>query len=156
MALPPPGTSPSRPGGGAVALAALLWLVGVEPLVEKADALERRVSKQEMNLQWMQKTSAEIIRLRGQDAANLAPPRSGSLLTMVDRSAKKTGISQAVKRIEPTSDGGVQVWLEGATFDNLLLWLGDLRGKGADATSISIERQQTAGRVNAKATLGWL
>jgi len=84
------------------------------------------------------------------------PPRSGSLLTMVDRSAKKTGISQAVKRIEPTSGGGVQVWLEGATFDNLLLWLGDLRGKGADATSISIERQQTAGRVNAKATLGWL
>ncbi|VFM95840.1 MAG: Type II secretory pathway, component PulM [Candidatus Kentron sp. G] len=136
---------------------AFLWFVVIEPLYDKTERLAGQVSKQETDLQWMRHSAREIHRLRENAPASQGESaHSESLLSIVDRSAKKIGISRAVKRIEPAGEAGVRVWIEAAAFDNLLLWLGDLRAGGVGSVGITVERLKTPGQVNAKATLGWL
>ncbi|MBT8419567.1 MAG: type II secretion system protein M [Gammaproteobacteria bacterium] len=142
--------------GGVVIVFSFLWFVVAEPLQNKAEHLVGRISKQDADLRWMQRSAEEIHRLRKSAAVNQGTSRSESLLTVVDRSAKKVGLIQTIKRIEPAGEEGVRVWIEAAVFDNLLLWLGDLRVSGVHGISITVERQKTPGRVNAKVTLGWL
>jgi type II secretory pathway component PulM len=46
------------------------------------------------------------------------------------------------------------VWLEGAPFDVLIKWLGTLSIQhGVDADTVTLERSEAAGRVNARLTL---
>nr|VFJ65500.1 MAG: Type II secretory pathway, component PulM [Candidatus Kentron sp. FM]VFJ66554.1 MAG: Type II secretory pathway, component PulM [Candidatus Kentron sp. FM]VFK18741.1 MAG: Type II secretory pathway, component PulM [Candidatus Kentron sp. FM] len=143
--------------GTLAVMLAFLWFVVIEPLYDKAGRLAGQISKQEADLQWMRYSAREIHRLRENASVGQGErAHSESLLSIVDRSAKKIGISRAVKRIEPAGEAGVQVWIEAAAFDNLLLWLGDLRASGVGSVGISVERLKTPGHVNAKATLGWL
>jgi len=100
----------------------------------------------------MEQAAREIQRLRGNTGSPDAP-RAGSLLTAVDRAAKKAGIAPAIRHIESSGEAGARVRVEGAAFDDLLLWLGDLRVMGVRVAGITIERQKTSGRVNATVVL---
>nr|VFK60344.1 MAG: general secretion pathway protein M [Candidatus Kentron sp. TUN]VFK62474.1 MAG: general secretion pathway protein M [Candidatus Kentron sp. TUN]VFK71879.1 MAG: general secretion pathway protein M [Candidatus Kentron sp. TUN] len=141
--------------GGVMIVSSLLWFMVIEPLDNKVEYLTHRVSKREADLQWMQQAAKKIIRLRENAVAKGEASHAQSLLIVVDNSAKKAGISQAVKRIEPIGEKGVRVWIEEVAFDDLLLWLGDLRLKGIHSDNIAIEHRKVSGHVNTKATLGW-
>nr|VFJ77925.1 MAG: general secretion pathway protein M [Candidatus Kentron sp. FW] len=140
---------------GVVIILSLLQLVIIEPLGNKVEYLKHRISRQEADLQWMQQAAGKIIRLRESAAAGEGVSHSESLLIVVDRSAKKAGISQSVKRIEPVGEESVRVWIEEVAFDDLLRWLGDLRVRGVRGDSIIIEQRKIPGRVDTKATLRW-
>nr|VFK11366.1 MAG: general secretion pathway protein M [Candidatus Kentron sp. LPFa]VFK33134.1 MAG: general secretion pathway protein M [Candidatus Kentron sp. LPFa] len=141
---------------GALALVlSFLQFFVIEPLNKKTEFLKRQVSIQEADLQWMRQAAGEIIRLRENNTAGEGASHSQSLLMVVDNSAKKAGISRAVKRIEPAGEERVRVWIEEVAFDALARWLGELRAAGVHGDNIAIERRKMPGRVNAKATLGW-
>nr|VFK41251.1 MAG: general secretion pathway protein M [Candidatus Kentron sp. SD]VFK46969.1 MAG: general secretion pathway protein M [Candidatus Kentron sp. SD]VFK79937.1 MAG: general secretion pathway protein M [Candidatus Kentron sp. SD] len=142
-------------GGVAILLAILRFLV-IEPLHNEVQFLTTRVLEQKADLHWMQQSAREIIRLRENATAEKDSSHEQSLLIIVDTSAKKAGISPSIKRIEPAGEESVRVWIEEATFNNLLRWLGDLRIKGIYSRNITISRRKTPGRVNAQVTLGWL
>lgn len=92
----------------------------------------------------------------GPEAAANAPetPPGQSLLGVADQSAKSGNLGPAMKRIEPEGQHSARVWLEQAAFDDLMLWLQGLkRDYGIHAADIVIERQEAAGRVNARITL---
>nr|VFJ90377.1 MAG: general secretion pathway protein M [Candidatus Kentron sp. LFY] len=141
--------------GGVAVMLSLVYFLVVEPLHDRARYLTHQVSRQEADLQWMRQAAKNIIRLRESAAAGEGTSRPQSLLIVVDDSARKAGISQAVKRIEPASEKSVRVWVEDAAFDDLLHWFGELRARGVRGNNVAIERRKTSGRVNVKATLGW-
>jgi len=59
-----------------------------------------------------------------------------------------------LKRVEPEGSDSVRVWLDGAPFDVLVKWLGTLSTiHGVKAETVTLERTDTAGRVNARLTL---
>ena len=61
---------------------------------------------------------------------------------------------QALKRVEPEGSNSVRVWLEGAPFDVLIKWLGTLSTQhGVDADTVTLERIEAAGLVNARLML---
>jgi general secretion pathway protein M len=56
--------------------------------------------------------------------------------------------------VEPDGSTGVRVWLEDASFDSVVGWLGVMASRyGVDVDTASMERAATTGRINARLSL---
>lgn len=130
----------------------LLWL----PFSKKVERLEKSVQEQRALQQWIQNASAEAQRLRATQgtASSMAGMAGQSLLSVVDQAAKKGRLGTALKRMEPEGATKVRVWIEQAAFDDVILWMGDLKNSyGAQVTNLSMDRQGTSPLVNARITI---
>ncbi len=138
--------------GGAAALLLLAWGLLWAPLQERAARLREQVARQEAEVAWMRRAAAEAARLRA--AAPRTRP-SGSLLGLVDRTARAAGLGQALARVQPQGEARVRVRLEGAPFDGLARWLGELAAAGLRVEELDVEREARGGegRVRARLTL---
>lgn len=124
------------------------------PLSTGVDNLRAQNENQREILQWMSRAATEARQLR-QSAGNRPRIQGGqSMLAVVDRTTQSARLAPAVKRIQPKGQKGVQVRLENAAFDSIVLWLTTLQTKqGIMATMVNIERTDTNGLVNARLTL---
>lgn len=140
--------------GGAVVLVLLMFYLLVwEPTSIAYDDLKKNVAAQQETLDWMNKASRQVKALRGSARTGAQSLGSRSMLAVVDQSARSDGLGPAIKRIEPDGSKGVKIWLEGAVFDSMVLWLGKLsRTYQIELSVITIE-PQGAGRINARLTL---
>lgn len=138
---------------GAVAVvAAVLYFAVVAPLAAYRAQLEQRVESQRELVAWM-RGAVEVLRERG-PAREPAVDTSGSLLALVDSSARSAGLAQPLRRIQQEGDDAVRVRLEGAGFDQVIVWLDNLRQRyGVIASDMSVDRAEGAGLVNASITL---
>lgn len=139
-------------GGGIALVLILLYGLVIDPFQQELARLEGSVEAQTKELAWMQQASAEVKRLRGSGPA--ARRVAGqSLMSLVDASARSTGLSGAIKQIRPEGQG-VKVRLEEVVFDDMLRWLEQLKSKqGVNVSSLVMERLSVPGRVNASVTL---
>ncbi|MEX0899964.1 MAG: type II secretion system protein M [Gammaproteobacteria bacterium] len=138
-------------GGAAGAVVLLLaYLLVVEPLQQRRAVLERGVVAQRELLAWMRDA---VVPLRGNTSAP-ADSRGQSLFAVVDRSARATVLAGALQRVQPEGQGNVRVWFNDAPFDDLVRWIATLqREHGITVNTLSVERVDTAGLVNARVTL---
>jgi general secretion pathway protein M len=135
-------------GGGV--LAVLLFILGVlVPLDRSVAHAQQRLAKKRADLVWMQAVAPEL--------AGTAPPPSAtgeSLLVIVDRSARESGLAGALAGSEPGAAGSLSVRLEKAPFDALVNWLARLSAQnGVSIESATIEKAGPAGQVNAAIVL---
>jgi len=73
---------------------------------------------------------------------------------VADSEARSARLGPALKRVEPEGSDAVRVWLDGASFDELVGWLDVMSSRyGADVDTITLERAEAAGLVNARLTL---
>lgn len=139
--------------GGGIALALiLLYALVIDPFHQELKRLQQSVESQEADLAWMQQASVEAKRLRGNNPA--ARSVSGqSLMSLIDSSARSTGLAGSIKQIKPEGQG-VKVRLEQVAFDDMLLWLEQLNVKHrVNVGSLVMERLPQPGRVNASVAL---
>jgi general secretion pathway protein M len=137
-------------GAAVVVVLLLAYLLVVEPLQQRRAMLERGVIAQRELLTWMRDA---VVPLRGNTTA---PPdsRGESLFAVVDRSARATVLAGALQRVQPEGQGNVRVWFEDAPFDDLVRWTAALqREHGVSVNTLSVERTDSAGLVNARVTL---
>ena len=140
--------------GGAVVLVLLMFYLLVwEPAATAYTDLKKNVAAEQETLDWMKQASRKVKALR-QSAGGHAQGLGGrSMLAVVDQSARSSGLGASIKRVEPDGSKGVKIWLEGVSFDAMVLWLGKLsRTYRIDTSVITIE-PQGEGRVNARLTL---
>jgi len=139
-------------GGGIVLALILVYALVVDPFQQALAGLQQSVATQEETLAWMRQASAEIKQLRA--ATPGARSVSGqSLMSLIDASARSTGLSGAIKQIRPEGQG-VKVRLEEVVFDDMLRWLDQLqRNHGVSLGSLVMERLAQPGRVNASVSL---
>jgi len=134
---------------GAVALLALLLFGLIVPL-ERAAAKERaKLTQKRAELAWMQSHAAQL-----QDLP--APPADSgeSLLVIIDRSARESGLAGSLAGSEPGSAGSLSIRLEKAPFDALVAWLARLsQQNGVLVDSATIEKAGAPGLVNAALVL---
>ncbi len=129
---------------------ALFWL----PLNEEIAQKQRWISEQQKTLSWMQQTAVKINRLQSNKHTDPLKKGNEALLTTIDSTAKQQQIREAVKRIKPQGNDKVQLWLEQASFDRMILWLDSLQQRhGVSISSITVDRQSDSGRVNARINL---
>lgn len=139
---------------GAVLLIVMILYVAIwEPLTSSVEDLRATSRDQQTTLAWMKTASTEIRQLLGSQGR--AKAASGqSLLTLVDSTAKSSGLGTAVKRVQPDGDRKVRVWMEGASFDEVIRWLVQLESRhGIGIESSVFELKENAGRVDARLVL---
>ena len=131
----------------------LLYAIFIKPLYSKYDKLVDSVDQQRETVQWMQQSVATIRQLKGSGPA--AEGLAGrSLLSVTDTAARAARLGPALKRVEPEGSDAVRVWLDAASFDALVGWLEVMSSRyGANVDTITLERAEAAGLVNARLTL---
>lgn len=132
---------------GAIAAAVLLVVGLVWKLGSSAAAAEVRVEGKRQQLAWIE---AVTPRLQAMPAA-----RAGeSLAIAVDRSARESGLGDALEGIEPAGPGSLRVRFKNASFDALALCLARLQQeRGAVTETASVNASGEPGRVDATLVL---
>jgi len=134
---------------GAVAAAAILIFGLLLPLDRSVAQAQQRLTKKRADLSWMQSVAPQIALLPPAAAAN-----GESLLVVVDRSARESGLASALSGSEPGAAGSLSVRLEKAPFDALVGWLTRLaQQNGVAVDSAIIEKTGAPGLVNANIVL---
>ena len=139
-----------------IALSILLFYAVVwSPLSSSIITLRTDAQEQRELLSWMNVAANEAKTLKASQRNRKGNSHGNqSLLAMVDQTAKRGKLGPALRRVEPKGRNEVRVKLEDAVFDDLLTWLSQLQGSyQVDVESISIDRQDQPGRVNANITL---
>ena len=131
----------------------LLYIAVLEPFQLKVEQLESRIVKQKADIQWMQNAAQEIKQLQGSATGNSQRDlrRGQSLLALVDRTAKQNKLASAMTRVEPDGSKRVRVWLEKATFDDVMKWLFKLQNDyQLEIESAVVDRTEDDGRVDVR------
>jgi type II secretory pathway component PulM len=134
--------------GSLAALALLIF--GILIPLDRSVARERsKLTQKRADLAWMQSVAPEL--------ASSAPPPSAtgeSLLVIIDRSARESGLASAITGSEPGAAGSLAIRLEKAPFDTLVAWLARLsQQNGVYVDSATIEKGGAPGLVNAALVL---
>jgi general secretion pathway protein M len=141
-------------GAFVVALALIYGLVWA-PLDTKHAALKSDVDN------W-QRSLAELRPLRStastgnQSQSNSVSGAQLSPIIIVDQTLRSRGLDRYRQRSQPTASNGIRVEFENVSFDELVLWLGDLSDQYAmhvQAGSFGKTSQAGEGRINATLTL---
>lgn len=139
--------------GGITIGLTLVYLLAIEPLQQYHAALETSVERKRERVAWMQAAAQELAKLQPASSASRNID-TGSLLTLVDSSARSSLLANSLKRVQQDGDAAVRVRFEAAGFDDLLLWIGNLEQQyGVRVDDITLERADAPGRVDASITL---
>lgn len=135
---------------GAVVLAVVLFIIAVlVPLDHSVTSAQQRLAKKRADLAWMQSVAPEL-------ATAPAPPSDSgeSLLVIIDRSARESGLAGSLTGSEPGLGGSLSVRLQKAPFDTLVAWLARLaQQNGVVVDSATIDGAGAPGLVNAAVVL---
>jgi general secretion pathway protein M len=138
--------------GAGLVLILMLYLFAWQPLVTERARLQASVEKLRDDAAWMQQAANQVKALRGSGAVTRQPVTS--LLGVINSTARPVLKGAELKRVEEDRSAGVRVWIESVAFDDLAIWLGDLKRRyNIDATSVSAERIAKPGRVNVRLIL---
>jgi general secretion pathway protein M len=135
---------------GAVTAVLLIIAAMVLPLQHSVAAIEQRVERKRDDLQWLRSMAPQLAGLQG----NAAPPLTESLVVLVDRTARESGLAKSLVGSQPSGDGGLNVRLDQTSFDALIVWLSQLRERyGVRVDSATIDAGKGSGNVTATLVL---
>jgi general secretion pathway protein M len=135
---------------GGIAALLLLILAILLPLQRHVGAGEQRLERKRDDLVWLRSMAPQLAGLR----TSGAPPLRESLVVVVDRTARQSGLDHALVGSQPSGDGGLNVRLEQTPFDGLVAWLAQLRESyGVRVDSAVVDAGTSAGTVNASLVL---
>ncbi len=138
--------------GAVVVALVLFWAIVLAPLSSKVRQLSDRVESKKATLAWMSEASAEI-GAAGAVAAGAGDPDQ-SLVVVIDRTARQSGLGEAITRNQPVGEDGIRVRMEGAGFDTVTQWLSQLQTThGLSLEAATFERGAVNGTVIASITL---
>ena len=135
---------------GGAALVLILIFGVLLPLNSSVSKAHARVTKKQADLVWMRGVAPYLA-----NAPVRATGGTGeSLLVVVDRSAKESGLQKSVVGTEPSGPGSIQVRLEKASFDAIVGWLSRLAEQnGLSVEGATIDIAGAPGVVNAAIVL---
>lgn len=135
--------------GGIVAVLVLVLAI-VLPLQRSVGAGAQRIERKRNDLAWLRAVAPQL----GAGAANATEPLHDSLVVLIDRSARQSGLEKSLVGSHPNGDGTLDVSLEQVPFDSLIAWLSQLRARyGVQAQTANVDVGSTPGVVNATLVL---
>ncbi|HEY1725011.1 MAG TPA: type II secretion system protein M [Steroidobacteraceae bacterium] len=135
---------------GALAVLLLIVVGTLLPLQRSVAATSSRVERKRDDLQWLRSMAPQLAGLQG----NQRPALRESLVVLVDRTARESGLAKSVVGSQPSGDGGLSVRLDQTAFDALVAWLSQLRERyGVIVDSATIDSGKGNGTVTATLVL---
>jgi general secretion pathway protein M len=136
-------------GGTVIALILLITAI-VLPLQRSVSATEARIKQKRDDLVWLRSVAPQLGTL--QNARR--PSLNESLVVLIDRTARESGLAQALVGSQPSGDGGLNVRLEKLPFDTLIGWLSQLHQQyGVRVDSATVDSANEVGTVTATLVL---
>ena len=120
-----------------------------QPVVSDLGKLRLGVPEKNATLAWMRN------RLANAGSANetaAESDRDAPLLTVIEQVAITSGVKAAIQRVQPGSDGSVEIWFQEVVADQLLRWVDQLSGSGIAVDTATITRA-SPGMVSARIKL---
>jgi general secretion pathway protein M len=139
-----------RIGAVAVSLIVLLWIF--LPLQRTVGAARQRLETLQGDLQWMRSVAPT---LAAAGPGPVAQNTGESLVVLIDRSARESGLAQALTGSEPVAGGAMRVRMEAADFNLFAAWvarLGSQHGVRVESASVTAQAG-SPGIVNASVQL---
>ena len=87
-----------------------------------------RVERKRQDLKYIAAAAPELRRCR---RAAGGPDEPESLVVVIDRTARESGLGSALTGTQPSGNGALQVRLEKASFDSMVAWLARLSDQNA-------------------------
>lgn len=135
-------------GGVVLVLLVALYTLVLAPFYGALDARAKRLERKQADLSWMHTVAPELQAAGG--AVPAAMQNGESLVVLVDRTARESGLASALTGQTPTGTGAIRVRFEDATFDTLVLWMGNLVQRyGVTIDQATIDRAGKPGLVTA-------
>jgi len=139
---------------GIAVFAMLFYFALWAPLQKGIENKHRLVSLQEEQLKTMQGQALDIRLAQGSSRSRQSITDSSSMLSVIDRTAKKRKLKSTLQKAQPEGEDGVRLWLVDITFDQMIEWLNQLDLEyGIYVSDISIERDEKYGRVDSRILL---
>ncbi len=134
-----------------LAFAILVHLAIWTPLSDKYFDTEKKLKKMRADVIWMRQATPKLLALQG-NTSTTKPGSNESLQTIINRTSKIAKLQNAIRRVRPTGNERVQVWIEKAKFNELIAWIELVKNQyGIDIFTISLERDTAlSGHVNAR------
>ena len=134
------------------AVVALIVILGVlVPLQRALTKARTHLTEQQADLVWMRSMGPA---LAAAGPGQAAAPTNESLVVLIDRTARESGLAQALTGSQPSGNGAMRVQLENADFNLLLGWLSRLGSQlGVRVESASVTANGSVGVVNATVLL---
>ena len=134
--------------GGGILLIFFSYVLLIAPLRKDLVQLKAGVLSKKADLVWMQAAASKVRQLSASSSNN----PSVSPLKMIDQSARHYGINSSLKRVNPGEDGKIKVWFESLVYTDFMQFLRGIGGKGLVVASLTVERLEVPGVVNARVT----
>lgn len=129
---------------------ALVYFAVVLPVTSAGKQRAARVEQKAADLAWMRQVAPQV----AAGTAGGVVASDESLVVLVDRTARDAGIGAAVRDQSPSGESGLQLRLEGASFDLMMAWLASLQQQhGVKVEAAIIGASNAPGLVNASLTL---
>lgn len=129
---------------------ALIWLMLFVPLKQSVAERDRALKTAFASREEAADLAAMV--LATEEPSTL--PDDISLLALLDRRARDSGLGPHLVRQEPVDDQSVRIYLQRAPFANLLTWLSGLAEEFSISVSdAAIEQGAESGTVDARITL---
>jgi general secretion pathway protein M len=131
---------------------ALIWSMVIRPVYSGSAQLKEEVASKQAQLANLQELAGRITPANpGQPATRRGS--NDSIVVVIDRTTRERSLAGYLKRNQPEGDSGVRLRFEGAPFDPLVEWLGELnQAYGMITVSASFD-EAGPGRVNCSIVL---
>lgn len=131
---------------GAVAALLLLIIGVVMPLQRSVSVAADRIEHKRDDLGWLRSVAPQLGTLR----MSTPQPLHESLVVLIDRTARESGIGKSLVGSQPSGNAGLDVHFQQVPFDSLVAWLSQLgEHYGLHAESATIVGTDSVGTVNA-------
>lgn len=138
-------------GGAVLLLLVVLWLMIWEPLAQKREQLRADISSLSADLSWMKQVAGQVKRRAAQQGnTGNGAAAGGSVLTLVEVSARAAGLRESLERVQPEGQGA-RLWFNDTSFDGLLRWLAELEQRhGLQISQLAVDAAAAPGVVSAR------
>lgn len=130
-----------------IVVLALLWIAIIQPIFVGGANLAERVAQKETQLANLQELASQV-RPGQPTQRRTVQGRNESIVVIIDRTTRNRQLAAYLKRNQPEGNSGVRLRFEGAPFDTLVEWIGELQQSyGMTAVTANMDLAGS-GRVN--------
>ena len=135
---------------GVIGLLMIGYLTIWEPKSVQLNQLRNnQIPESEQTLAWVKQALANA-----KKQPNVAKQKiiQGPLLTVIEQTAKTSQVNKTIRRMQPSQDQTVKIWMDEVKFDQWLTWINYLRKQNVYVERASIVNK-SPGIVNVRLTL---
>lgn len=130
-------------GCGAIAVVGIIYWGVLQPMSQRAELAQSRISSEKQLLSWVQNKADDITALRKSSGVSFS---NQPLNQIVSSSARRYKVE--LIRVQPRNES-VQVWIKPLAFNQMVDWLRYLKEQqGIEVEFLDIDRTEQAGMID--------